>query len=99
MIFVCKEEEERKKYLQYIDEKYGLEGLTQILQKVADMIGAKFSMWHSSYEPQGASVTILIAEEQIQNERQDVVAHMDKSHNYGAYLSTKCIHKMGFENF
>ena len=40
-ICYAREEEERKKYLQYIDEKYSAEGLTQILQKVADMIGAK----------------------------------------------------------
>ena len=80
-ICYAREEEERKKYLQYIDEKYSAEGLTQILQKVADMIGAKIlNVAQQDYEPQGASVTILIAEEQIQNERQDVVAHMDKSH-------------------
>ena len=30
------------------------------------------------YDPQGASVTMLIAEEEV--EKQDVVMHLDKSH-------------------
>ena len=75
-------EEERKRYLAYIDEKYSAANLTKILQNVASMIGAKIlNIAQQDYEPQGASVTILIAEEELQhNERQDVVAHMDKSH-------------------
>lgn len=75
-------EEERKRYLAYIDEKYSAANLTKILQNVAAMIGAKIlNIAQQDYEPQGASVTILIAEEELQhNERQDVVAHMDKSH-------------------
>ena len=72
-------EEERKKYIAYIDEQYSAERLTGILQKVADTIGAQvLNIAQQDYDPQGASVTMLIAEEEV--EKQDVVAHLDKSH-------------------
>jgi S-adenosylmethionine decarboxylase len=73
--------EERKKYLAYIDNQYSAASLTKTLQTVVDMIGAKIlNIAKQDYDPQGASVTILIAEEELHNEKQDVVAHMDKSH-------------------
>ena len=72
-------EEERKKYIAYIDERYSAERLTGILQKVADTIGAiVLNIAQQDYDPQGASVTMLIAEEEL--EKKDVVAHLDKSH-------------------
>lgn len=71
-------ETERKKYIAYIDEVYSAERLTQILVKVAEMIGAHvLNIAQQDYDPQGASVTMLIAEEV---EKQDVVCHLDKSH-------------------
>lgn len=73
--------EERRKYISYIDERYSAARLTKILQDVADMIGARIlNIAQQDYEPQGASVTMLIAEEELHSEKQDVVAHMDKSH-------------------
>ena len=72
-------ETERKKYIAYIDEVYSAERLTQILVKVAEMIGAHvLNIASQDYDPQGASVTMLIAEEEV--EKQDVVCHLDKSH-------------------
>ena len=55
------------------------ERLTGILKQVADTIGAQIlNIAQQDYDPQGASVTMLIAEEEV--EKQDVVCHMDKSH-------------------
>ncbi len=71
--------EERKKYIEYIDEEYSAERLTKLLTDVADMIGANIlNIASQDYDPQGASVTMLIAEEET--EKQDVVVHLDKSH-------------------
>ncbi|TNF37009.1 MAG: adenosylmethionine decarboxylase [Gammaproteobacteria bacterium] len=81
-----------KKYIEYIDEAYNAERLTQILTDVTEIIGANIlNIARQDYDPQGASVTILISEEpvaseQISNEEapgplpEAVVAHLDKSH-------------------
>jgi len=65
---VCYAETERDKkdYIQYIDEQYNSEKLTNILCKVAEIIGANIlNISKQDYEPQGASVNLLIAEEQL----------------------------------
>lgn len=79
-------------YIEYIDEVYNAERLTQILTDVADIIGATIlNIARQDYEPQGASVTMLISEEPVlskslSNEEEpgplpdSVVAHLDKSH-------------------
>ncbi len=94
---VCyaKSEREQKDYIAYIDEQYNSERLTKILCDVTDIIGAHvLNISKQDYEPQGASVTILIAEEAmigrlseedknaitIANKSETVVAHLDKSH-------------------
>lgn len=96
---VCyaKSEREQKDYIAYIDEQYNSERLTKILCDVTDIIGAHvLNISKQDYEPQGASVTILIAEESmtnrinkepivtdkidVQTARDTVVAHLDKSH-------------------
>lgn len=82
---VCyaKSEREQKDYIAYIDEQYNSERLTNILYHVTDMIGATvLSVSKQDYDPQGASVTFLIAEESLANPRNGdtVVAHLDKSH-------------------
>lgn len=80
-ICYAKTAEDRKNYIAYIDEEYSAERLTKLLKEVADMIGAcVLNIASQDYEPQGASVTMLIAEEPVENEKQDVVAHLDKSH-------------------
>ncbi len=81
-----------RKYIEYIDEMYNAERLTQILTDVAEIIGANIlNIARQDYEPQGASVTMLISEEPIASEDisneeapgplpDTVVAHLDKSH-------------------
>ena len=67
---VCyaKSEREQKDYIAYIDEQYNSERLTKILCDVTDIIGAHvLNISKQDYDPQGASVTILIAEEAMTN--------------------------------
>ncbi len=73
---------EQRDYIDYIDEQYNSERLTNILLTLTNMIGAKvLNVSRQDYDPQGASVTILIAEQSmipVAGETQ--VAHLDKSH-------------------
>ena len=82
-------EEQRQRYIEYIDEVYNAERLTQILTEVAHIIGANIlNVARQDYDPQGASVTILISEEPVIDKAaagkglisDAVVAHLDKSH-------------------
>jgi len=67
-------EAQRREYIEYIDEAYNAERLTQILTEVADLIGANIlNVARQDYEPQGASVTMLISEEPV-SARQIVAA-------------------------
>jgi S-adenosylmethionine decarboxylase len=81
----------RQEYIEYIDEVYNAERLTQILTDVSEIIGANIlNIAHQDYDPQGASVTMLISEEPIKKTLPNteapgplpdsVVAHLDKSH-------------------
>ncbi len=84
--------EQQNAYIEYIDESYNAERLTNILTDVTEIIGANIlNIAHQDYDPQGASVTILISEEVIVSEflsnteapgplPEAVVAHLDKSH-------------------
>lgn len=63
-------------YIAYIDEQYNSDRLTHILTTLTDMIGAKvLSLSKQDYDPQGASVTLLISEKPSVR-----LAHLDKSH-------------------
>ncbi|MFZ4580495.1 MAG: adenosylmethionine decarboxylase [Myxococcota bacterium] len=56
----------RREYIQYIDEMYNAERLTQILEQVSNIIGANIlNIARQDYDPQGASVTMLISEDEI----------------------------------
>ncbi|HBL84851.1 MAG: S-adenosylmethionine decarboxylase [Clostridiales bacterium GWF2_38_85] len=82
---VCyaKSEREQRDYIAYIDEQYNSERLTKILCNLAEMIGAQvLSISKQDYEPQGASVNIMIAEEKMMlaMNTETVHAHLDKSH-------------------
>ena len=82
---VCyaKSERERRDYIAYIDGQYNSERLTKILFDVVEMIRAKvLNVSKQDYEPQGASVTLLISERPIPRaaEGETVLAHLDKSH-------------------
>jgi S-adenosylmethionine decarboxylase len=96
---VCyaKSEREQKDYIAYIDEQYNSERLTKILCDVTNIIGAHvLNVSKQDYDPQGASVTLMIAEEAVASKylnqsgspveagaherRETVVGHLDKSH-------------------
>ncbi len=80
-----------KEYIQYIDDVYNASRLTTILRNVTKIIQANIlNIAYQDYEPQGASVTMLIAEEEIPKVNsvfeapgplpEAVVGHLDKSH-------------------
>jgi len=85
-------DQQREQYIAYIDEAYNAERLTQILTDVSQIIGANIlNVARQDYDPQGASVTILIAEEPVAPDStvasaapgplpETVLAHLDKSH-------------------
>ncbi|MCL2633843.1 MAG: adenosylmethionine decarboxylase [Oscillospiraceae bacterium] len=82
---VCyaKTEREQRDYIAYINEQYNSERLTNILTTLTEMIGAHvLNISRQDYEPQGASVTLLIAEESMIKNMlgSTVVEHLDKSH-------------------
>ncbi|NLZ93786.1 MAG: adenosylmethionine decarboxylase [Firmicutes bacterium] len=90
-ICYAKTPEDRRRYIEYIDEQYNAERLTSILTNVSEIIGATIlNIAKQDYDPQGASVTILIAEgheytEQSEHESPgplpgSIVGHLDKSH-------------------
>lgn len=55
--------EEREAYIEYIDEQYNADRLTNILTNVSDIIGAHvLNVAKQDYVPQGASVTVLVSE-------------------------------------
>ena len=85
--------EQQQAYIEYIDEAYNADKLTQILKNVADIIGAQvLNIARQDYDPQGASVTMLISEGDSppppnMNSQspgpllsETVLAHLDKSH-------------------
>lgn len=96
---VCyaKSAREQRDYISYIDEQYNSDRLTKILYTVTEMIGAKvLNVSKQDYEPQGASVTMMITERPLESGEVDnscnmgvfengeyrntTVAHLDKSH-------------------
>lgn len=90
-ICYAQSEKAQKEYIAYIDEAYNAERLTDILKEVASIIGANIlNIAHQDYDPEGASVTMLISELPIAEEPLNpeapgpipdaVVAHLDKSH-------------------
>ncbi|MDX1495996.1 MAG: S-adenosylmethionine decarboxylase, partial [Salinisphaeraceae bacterium] len=78
----------QREYVAYIDEAYNAERLTNILTEVSNIIGANIlNVARQDYEPEGASVTMLICEEPIKEQdlpkeviKDSVVGHLDKSH-------------------
>lgn len=80
-ICYTKDDSERKSYIEYIDREYNSERLTGIMTEVAEIIDAKIlNIAKQDYEPQGASVTVMIAEEEILPLKKDLVGHLNKSH-------------------
>ena len=59
-------EREKKEYIEYIDEQYNSERLTGILLEVTGIIGASvLNISKQDYDPEGASVTLLITEDMM----------------------------------
>ncbi|MEE8429609.1 MAG: S-adenosylmethionine decarboxylase, partial [Gammaproteobacteria bacterium] len=59
-ICYAKSLQQRREYIEYIDEAYNAERLTKILSDVAGIIGANIlNIARQDYEPEGASVTML----------------------------------------
>lgn len=91
-ISYAKTEQHRQEYIAYIDELYNADRLTDILTQVTEIIGANvLNIARQDYEPEGASVTMLIAEHPIDPKPEElstapgplpeaVVGHLDKSH-------------------
>jgi S-adenosylmethionine decarboxylase len=94
-ICYAKTAKQRKRYIDYIDDVYNAERLTQILTDVSNIIGANIlNIARQDYDPQGASVTMLISEGEMacdspHSDQDDavpgplpdsVVTHLDKSH-------------------
>jgi S-adenosylmethionine decarboxylase len=71
----------RQAYIDYIDEEYNAERLTGILTEVAKIIGANIlNIAQQDYEPQGSSVTMLIAEDKEASEALTAEANDELEH-------------------
>jgi len=71
-------DQEQREYIEYIDEQYNAQRLTEILCRVTDIIGAHvLNISRQDYEPQGASVNLLVAEEPL------LPGQVDESCNQG----------------
>jgi S-adenosylmethionine decarboxylase len=88
-------EKQRNDYIEYIDEQYNSVRLTNILFEVTEIIGATvLNVSKQDYDPQGASVTLLISEEPLHDTlidpscrvdprflpKESIAGHLDKSH-------------------
>ena len=69
-ICYAKTPEHRNAYIEYIDDQYNADRLTDILTKVSNIIGANIlNIAKQDYDPQGASVTMLISEGTVLSEQ------------------------------
>jgi S-adenosylmethionine decarboxylase len=67
-----------QQYKAEINKQYSSQKLSEILTSICDMIGGNvLNVAHQNYNPQGASVTLMISEEA---KPESLVAHLDKSH-------------------
>lgn len=75
-ICYAKTADDRDGYIAYIDEQYNANRLTEILSETCSIIGANIlNIARQDYEPQGASVTILVSEEPIDPKDVDTSEH------------------------
>jgi len=82
----------KQNYINQINKHYSAKSLATDLNKYASAIGGSVlnSAIHN-YQPQGASVTLMIAEEECSAIPTSIVNHLDKSH--------LCIHTYPEEHF
>ena len=100
----------RQEYIAYIDEVYNAGRLTDILTNVTKIIGANIlNIAYQDYDPQGASVTMLISEGPLTLDQaatteapgplpDAVVAHLDKSH-ITVHTYPECHPDLGISTF
>ena len=91
-ICYTKTDEDKRSYVEYIDEEYNSEKLTEILKEVTNIIGANIlNVAIQDYDPQGASAVLLISEDggdqnvyaetKLRLSQSETIAmHLDKSH-------------------
>ena len=73
-ICYAKTMEHRNGYIEYIDEQYNAERLTSILTDVSIIIGANIlNIAKQDYDPQGASVAMLISEGKVITDQDDAM--------------------------
>ena len=81
-ICYAKTSREQQDYIAYIDEQYNSERLTAILLRVTELVGAHvLNISKQDYDPQGASVNVLIAEQPVPE------GDIDVSNNRGVMTS------------
>jgi len=77
---------QNERYNKYINELYSAEKLNILLTKVCHAIGGSvLNIAKQDYQPQGASVTLMISEEAPATQlpraaSESIIAHLDKSH-------------------
>ena len=79
-----------EQYLSYVNANFNSQRLARILSEVSNIIGATIlNIATQDYEPQGSSVTIMVAEQGLDEcsthsppplSSKSLVAHLDKSH-------------------
>ncbi|HQC73172.1 MAG TPA: adenosylmethionine decarboxylase [Candidatus Competibacteraceae bacterium] len=72
-------------YSAQIDALYGARPLLERLRRIAQLIGARIlHATHQDYEPEGASVSLLLAEDLVHSAHplrpEALICHLDKSH-------------------
>jgi len=85
---------DKSRYITNINKNFNAEALSSLLETLAGSIGGRIlNSAKQDYQPQGASVTIMIADEEVpQNiKASSIVNHLDKSH--------LCVHTYPEEHF
>jgi S-adenosylmethionine decarboxylase len=72
---------QQSNYASYINTQYSAKNLSTLLGDICQAIGGNvLNIAMQDYEPQGASVTLMISEESSDVATESIVAHLDKSH-------------------
>jgi S-adenosylmethionine decarboxylase len=70
--------EQHRQYNESVKNRYNADKLTSLLSEICHAVGGNIlNVAQQNYQPQGASVTLLISEEA---QPESLVAHLDKSH-------------------
>jgi S-adenosylmethionine decarboxylase len=82
--FVARTEEERRRYVEWIDAQFSAPRITQILRQIARIIDAEvLSVSDQDYDPHGASSLVLMSDlghTAVKEGNTSVAAHLTKSH-------------------